>query len=137
MGGGRRTGAAHAAGFVLVGGRRSRMGRDKALLRVIPEGPGLNPQGPADSGTRAEQIAYSVLEADGSVTFLGDPETYASRGLPVIENGAKGGGPMGGIYTALLYSDEAWNLVVACDISGLAPDFLLALIQAAGPSPES
>src|SRR6516165_5082771 len=124
MEGGGRTGATQAAGFVLVGGRSSRMGRDKALL-------------PAGSRTLAEQIAHSVRQAAGNVTLIGDPEKYASLGLPVISDAVKRRGPMGGIYTALLHSKEDWNLVVACDMPGLTPDFLRALIQAAGRSPQS
>src|SRR5262249_32399817 len=91
--------------------------------------------------TLAEQIAHSVRQAAGNVTLIGDPEKYASLGLPVIADAVKGRGPMGGIYTALLHSKEDWNLVVACDMPGLAPDFLRALIQlatqAAGLSPQS
>src|SRR5262249_800619 len=114
MEGGGRTGATQAAGFVLVGGRSSRMGPDKALL-------------PAGSRTLAEQSAHSVRQAAGNVTLIGDPEKYASLGLPVIADAVEGSGPMGGIYTALLHSKEDWNLVVACDMPGLAPDFLRAL----------
>jgi len=124
MEGGGRSGATHAAGFVLVGGRSSRMECDKALL-------------PAGPQTLAEQIAHSVRQAAGSVTLIGDPEKYASLGLPVIADAVKGRGPMGGIYTALLHSKEDWNLVVACDMPDLAPDFLHALIRAAGRSPQS
>lgn len=100
------------------------MGRDKALL-------------PSGARTLAEQIAHSVRQAAGNVTLIGDPEKYASLGLPVIADVVKGRGPMGGIYTALRHSKEDWNLVVACDMPGLAPDFLRVLIQAAGRSPQS
>jgi molybdopterin-guanine dinucleotide biosynthesis protein A len=44
---------------------------------------------------------------------------------------------MGGIHTGRLPSKADWNPVVACDMPGLAPDFLLAWIQAAGQSPQS
>jgi molybdopterin-guanine dinucleotide biosynthesis protein A len=124
MEGGGRAGETHAAGFVLVRGRCSRMGRDKAFL-------------PAGSRTLAEQIAHSVRQAAGNVTLIGVPKKYASLGLPVIADVVKGRGPMGGIYTALLHSEADWNLVVACDMPGLEPDFLRALIQAAWRSPQS
>ena len=124
MEGGDQTGETPAAGFVLVGGRSSRMGCDKALL-------------PSGARTLVEQIADSVRQAVGNVTLIGDPEKYASLGLPVIADAVKGRGPMGGIYTALLHSKADWSLVVACDMPGLAPDFLRALIQAAGRSPQS
>lgn len=124
MEGGDRAGDTHVAGFVLVGGRSSRMGRDKALL-------------PTGSRTLAEHIAESVRQAVGNVTLMGDPEKYTPLGLPVIADAVKERGPMGGIYTALLHSQAEWNLVVACDMPGVTPDFLRALIEAAGRSPQT
>ena len=59
------------AGFVLAGGRSSRMGRDKALL-------------PLDGHTLVDHIAGLVQRAAGNVTLIGPPERYATLGYPVI-----------------------------------------------------
>src|SRR5258708_22440353 len=106
------------AGFVLVGGRSSRMGRDKALL-------------PAGSRTLVEQIADAVGQACGSITLIGPPERYAFLGLPVMPDAAPGLGPLGGLCTALRATRAEWNLMVACDMPGLTSEFLRELIQAA------
>src|SRR5579883_462302 len=121
MEGGNRSAASRAAGFVLVGGRSSRMGRDKALLT-------------AGSRTIAEQIAECVWRAVGNVTLIGDPNRYGFLGRSVIADELNGCGPMGGIYTALVHSPADWNLVVACDMPGVTPDLLRALAEAAGRS---
>jgi len=106
------------AGFVLVGGRSSRMGRDKALL-------------PFRGGTLAGHVAAAVAEAAGSVTLVGDPREYGFLGLPVIPDRLRGAGPLAGIQAALDASKAGWNLVVACDMPGVNAGFLARLLEAA------
>lgn len=106
------------AGFVLVGGRSSRMGRDKALL-------------PAGSKTLAEQTADYVKHAAGNVTLIGPPDRYGFLGLPVIPDVAEGLGPLAGLCTALRISAAEWNLIVACDMPGLNAEFLRKLLESA------
>jgi len=109
------------AGFVLVGGNSSRMGRDKAAL-------------PLRGRTMVELIAAAVAEAAGSATLIGPPERYASLGLPVIPDSRPGLGPLGGIHTALTGSAAAWNLIAACDLPEIRGAFLNELMDAAEES---
>jgi len=109
------------AGFVLVGGRSSRMGRDKALL-------------PFEGRTLAGHVAMVVREAAGSVTLIGPPEAYASLGFPVISDNFPGAGPLAGIETALRATRAEWNLVTACDMPGLSVAFLRELLSQAASS---
>lgn len=106
------------AGFVLVGGLSSRMGRDKALL-------------PLDGSTMAGHIAARVLAAAGDVTLIGAPERYRRLGYPVIADRVSGCGPLGGVFTALAVTNVDWNLIVACDMPALTADFLADLVAAA------
>jgi molybdenum cofactor guanylyltransferase len=109
------------AGFVLVGGRSSRMGQDKACL-------------PFQGRTLVEHVANAVAEAAGSVTLVGAPERYQSLSLPRLADTQTGVGPLGGIHTALSASRAAWNLVVACDMPGISGSFLQSLMAAAESS---
>ena len=104
------------AGFVLAGGRSSRMGRDKALLRHwgVP---------------LVVRTAAAVMEAAGSVTILGDPTVYGHFGWPALPDAAPGLGPMGGLLTALEHTRSEWNLLVACDMPEVSPDLLRELLQ--------
>src|SRR6058998_1400393 len=95
------------AGFVLVGGRSSRMGRDKACL-------------PLQGRTLLEHVAAAVAAAAGSVTLVGSPERYQNLGFRVIADSLPGCGPLGGIHTALGASPADWNLIVACDMPGIS-----------------
>jgi molybdopterin-guanine dinucleotide biosynthesis protein A len=109
-----------SAGFVLAGGRSARMGRDKALLAA------------PDSAPLVVRAAAAVAEAAGNATILGDPCRYAGLGWPVLPDIAANRGPMGGVLTALAHTGVEWNLVVACDMPGITPGLLAALLHAAG-----
>lgn len=106
------------AGFVLAGGRSTRMGVDKALLDVngIP---------------LLVHVAAQVREAAGSVRVVGPPEKYGQLGLEVIPDLRPGLGPLAGIETALSLGVAEWNLVVACDMPGLRAGSMRRWIEAA------
>jgi molybdenum cofactor guanylyltransferase len=111
------------AGFVLTGGRSSRMGRDKALLEI-------------EGATLAGRIAARVRDAAGNATLIGGPglgaaEKYASLGFPVLADLVEDAGPLGGILTALTSTHAGWNLIVACDMPAVTTEFLSGLLQAA------
>jgi molybdenum cofactor guanylyltransferase len=106
------------AGFVLTGGKSSRMGQDKALL-------------PFRGGTLAGHVAVRVEAAAGSVALIGDPKRYGQLGYPVWPDRSPGQGPLGGMETALWHSAADWNLIVACDMPAVSTAFLRELIGAA------
>jgi molybdopterin-guanine dinucleotide biosynthesis protein A len=106
------------AGFVLAGGRSSRMGRDKALL-------------PFKGRTLIDHIAAQVHQAAGNITLVGNPARYSYFGYPVIEDILPGHGPLSGIHAALTVSNADWNLIVACDMPELTAEFLTLLVERA------
>lgn len=106
------------AGFVLTGGRSSRMGRDKALLSIGGE-------------TMLERVARMVGEVAGSATLIGPPERYAALGYRVVPDKIENCGPLGGVYTALTVTEADWNLIAACDMPELTARLLENLFHAA------
>lgn len=109
------------SGYVLAGGRSSRMGRDKALL-------------PFRGRTLAQSIARAVELAAGSATFVGNPQLFAEAGYPAIPDLYPGEGPLGGILTALRHSSADWSLITACDMPELTEPFLRSLLETAEAS---
>jgi len=103
---------------VLAGGKSSRMGRDKALL-------------PFRGSALAGHVAATVAAAAGSVILIGDPQKYGHLGYAILPDRTPGSGPAGGIETALSYTAADWNLVLACDMPAIPPEFLRGLLDAA------
>ena len=106
------------AGYVLVGGKSSRLGVDKALLEF--EGKPL-----------VARVAEAVRAAAGRVTIVGPLEKYGHLGLRVIPDPVENFGPLVGLLAALEDSASPWNLVTACDMPYLDASFLHFLFEEA------
>ena len=104
----------HWAGFVLTGGRSSRMGTDKARLAA----------GGIALAERAARMLERVCE---SVALVGNPAKHDRFGRLVLEDEFPGCGPLGGIVTALSQSTAGWNLILACDMPSVTVEFLETL----------
>jgi molybdenum cofactor guanylyltransferase len=105
-----------AEGFVLVGGRSSRMGADKATLpyRDLP---------------LAAWVAQQIAPAVDRVSLVGDPQTYSNLRIPVIADAYPGSGPVGAIVTALRSSSSTWNVITACDLPAVTPSIFHAMLR--------
>lgn len=77
-------------GFLVAGGRSSRMGRDKALL-------------PYRESTLLTHALGLLREVTPDVAILCGPERrYEDLGIPVVTDAVCGVGPLAGLYSALL-----------------------------------
>ena len=103
------------AGFVLVGGRSSRMGQNKARLRV-------------DSRLLVELIASKVAEVSGCVTLIGNPSAFSDLPFECLADLRAGLGPLAGLETALSNGRAEFNIVTSCDMPGIRPSDLTRLL---------
>ena len=110
-----------AAGYVLVGGNSSRMGRDKAFL-------------PGQFRYVLDDVAESVRSATGNVTLIGNPDRFREFHYPCLPDLRPGLGPLSGLEAALASTDCDLNLVLACDMPALDVDHLRLLIGRAQAS---
>ncbi len=105
-------------GFVLAGGKSSRMGRDKALLEV----------GGVSLVGRAVRLLQGVT---GKPVIISSSPRHGLAGVSVVADDFPGWGPLGGIATALRISETDWSLVIACDLPYLTKAWLDFLIERA------
>ena len=104
-------------GFLIAGGKSSRMGTNKAFLDF--------------GGQTLLDRALGVLGAAcGNVTIVGDPTTFADF-APVVSDVFPGCGPLGGIHSALASSSAELNLMLAVDMPFVSRDLLEFLLRAA------
>jgi molybdopterin-guanine dinucleotide biosynthesis protein A len=92
-----------AAGFVVAGGRSSRLGQDKARLKI-------------HSQFLIEIVAREVEEAAGNVTLIGNPQSFADLPFACLPDLQTGLGPLAGLEAALASERAEFNLVVGCDM---------------------
>ena len=105
----------HAAGFVLVGGQSSRMGQDKARLKV-------------DSRLLVELVASAVAQAAGSVALVGNPRAFEDLPFECLPDLRPGLGPLAGLEAALASRRAEFNVVAGCDMPGIKPAILARLL---------
>lgn len=105
-------------GFILAGGRSSRMGRAKGLLTF--------------GGEPLVVHVARLLEFTGEASVvIGPPEVYANLGIRVVPDDGESLGPLGGISTALRIATCEWNLIVGCDLPFLTREWLEFLVARA------
>lgn len=107
---------------VLVGGRSTRMGRDKALLVV--------------GGRTLTEHVVSALSPFAAEVALGG---RALPGLDVtaIPDQHTGAGPLGGMVSALAAVTTPLALVAACDMPSIQPALVTLLLDAARAEPSA
>ena len=99
---------------VLAGGMSSRMGQDKAFLRLEPDGPML-----------LEIVLHQLRGvADDVLIVANDVARYERFGARVVPDVIPGFGTLSGIHAALQGSTYGYCLIVACDMPLLNPDVL-------------
>ena len=107
-------------GIVLSGGENKRMGRDKAFLTIA-----------------GMPIIEHVLRAlrksvERIIIVTNSPEAYDSYEVTVVTDTNDKRGPLTGIYSGLLRSQDEYNAIVACDMPFLNPQLLTYMAGLAG-----
>lgn len=107
-----------AEAFILVGGRSSRFGSEKALFEI-------------DGRAMVLRVADALSPYLATVTLVGHSAKCQNLGLPLIPDTVTGAGPLGGIVSALEHAHAPRCLVVGCDMPLLASAPLALLLKEA------
>jgi len=102
-------------GFILVGGASSRMGTDKALLRLG----GLS---------FVERIHTALNAITPKTSLVGALEAQRSRPLlPTVPDVHVKWGALGGLHAALAACQAEWAIVAACDLPFVTGELFVRL----------
>ncbi len=107
-------------GIVLAGGESRRMGADKAFL-------------PFAGKPLVARVLDAVRRACGTVILVvHSPDGFADLGAVVVTDALEERGPLTGIYSGLLRSEDEYNFVAACDMPFLLPQ-LISHLESVSP----
>ena len=101
-------------GFILTGGASSRMGRDKAALRL---------------GGRSfvERVAVALAQITVRTSLVSSRHVEEDFGLPVFPDLHANCGALGGLHSALVHARAPWVAVVSCDLPFVTAELLARL----------
>jgi molybdopterin-guanine dinucleotide biosynthesis protein A len=106
--------------FVLVGGRSSRMGTDKASLVV-------------DGQPMALWVAQALRPHACAVRFVGKHRPDFVADSDFVSDQTALVHPLCGVRAAMAAAQGEWVLLAPCDLVGLRPEHVAALLSVAGP----
>ncbi len=105
-------------GFVLAGGRSTRMGKDKAFLQY--------------GGRPLIEHAVDLLKSAEVKPHIVSSRSDLSAYAPMIKDLHPGCGPLGGIEAALAWSNSEWNVFLPVDLPLQPSIFVRYLVERAG-----
>jgi molybdopterin-guanine dinucleotide biosynthesis protein A len=106
-----------AAAIILAGGKSSRMGTNKALLKI-------------NKKSNIERIKDKLkLRFDDIILVTNEPEVYDFLGLKMAADRYPGMGPLAGVHAGLLTSNYDINFIVACDMPFVSVDLAKVLVN--------
>jgi molybdopterin-guanine dinucleotide biosynthesis protein A len=115
--------AADVTGFILAGGKSTRMRADKAFVEF-------------EGRTLLEHALDLVRSVTADVRIVGAHEKFAPF-APTVEDIFRDRGPLGGIHAALCASPTDLNFMLAVDMPFVSASFLQYLIREAEAASEA
>ena len=97
---------------ILVGGKSSRMGSNKAFLKL--------------KGKTFIEMQIELLREMFDEIFISvnTSSEYEYLNLPIFKDIYPGKGPLGGIYTSLINSSSMHTFMLACDMPFVGPELI-------------
>jgi molybdopterin-guanine dinucleotide biosynthesis protein A len=103
--------------IILSGGKSSRMGRNKALLKIGDK-------------TIIERVRDQMQKIFKDVILITNtPDEYKFLDLPIYEDIYKHQGPLAGIHSGLLNSETDTNFIISCDLPLISKEMIEYLVE--------
>jgi molybdenum cofactor guanylyltransferase len=106
-----------AAAIILSGGKSSRMGTNKALLK-------LN-----EKTTIERMVDILKVYFNDIILVTNDMDSYQSLGVKMVSDHYPGKGPLAGFHAGLKASDYDVNFIVACDMPFISGELAATLVE--------
>ena len=104
-------------GIILSGGKSTRMGVNKSLLKVGDK-------------TIIEYVCDLMQSIFSKVILItNDPEEYGFLALDIFEDVYKGYGPLAGIHSGLINSPTNKNFFISCDVPLMTKDMIKYIVD--------
>lgn len=105
-------------GWIIAGGASSRMGVDKAGLKL--------------NGVPLIELSARALVplTDGRISIAGDAREFAPQYPAYPDEGPVSKGPMSGLLTTLTFGNSEWIAVISCDMPFVTPGVYKILASA-------
>ncbi|MDP4084193.1 MAG: molybdenum cofactor guanylyltransferase [Bacillota bacterium] len=109
-----------AGAIILSGGKSSRMGTNKALLKI-------------NEITNIERVKNQLMESFQDIILVtNEPNEYEFLNIRMTSDQYPGKGPLAGLHAGLVDSDHDVNLVVACDMPFVSNELACYFVEAIG-----
>ncbi|VAX26833.1 Molybdenum cofactor guanylyltransferase [hydrothermal vent metagenome] len=103
--------------IILAGGKSSRMGQNKALIKL----------GKKTVIERMIDIVDPIFKEILIIT--NSPEKFRFLGFPIYEDIYKYKGPLAGIHSGLMHSTTERNFVISCDIPLMTAEMIKYIVE--------
>jgi molybdopterin-guanine dinucleotide biosynthesis protein A len=104
-------------GIILSGGKSSRMGGNKSLLKI-------------GDLTVIEQVRDLMKSLFNEVILVtNDPADYQFLNIPIYEDLFKHKGPLAGIHSGLTYSSFEKNFIISCDLPFITTEIIKHIVD--------
>ena len=106
-----------ATAIILSGGKSSRMGTNKALLKI-------------NEKTNIERIADTLKGSFNDIILVTNhPEDYQFLGLKMVSDQYPDSGPLAGVHAGLVSTNADTNFIVACDMPFVSVELAEVLVN--------
>jgi molybdopterin-guanine dinucleotide biosynthesis protein A len=104
-------------GIILSGGKSSRMGGNKSLLK----------NGEMTIIERVRDLMQSLFKE--VILITNDPADYKFLNIPIFEDLFKHKGPLAGIHSGLSHSSTTENFIISCDLPFITTEMIKYIVD--------
>jgi molybdopterin-guanine dinucleotide biosynthesis protein A len=107
------------SGIILSGGKSTRMGQDKGLIKL-------------NGKPMIQHVIDHIDPICDQILISANDKTYEDFGYPVCEDEINEIGPAGGIISCLKHSKNEQNIIISCDLPFASTQFIRTLLDMSG-----